>query len=605
MSSRNFFAELRRRNVYKVAVAYLVVAWLTIQAASIFLPAFNAPQWAMQIVILVLIVGFPIALVFSWAFEITPEGIKRESEIEADESITHHTGRKIVALTIVLGVIAAGLFVFQLVREKSTPAPREIARAPRQSEAATVPNKSIAVLPFDNLSRDPDNAYFVEGIQDEILTRLAKIADLKVIARSSTLRFQNKGDLPQIAQQLGVAHLLEGSVQKVNGQVRINVQLIKAANEAHLWAEVYDRKLTDIFAVESEIAKTIADTLKAKLTGSEQQVIAARPTENSEAHQLYLKGRFFWNKRTGDDLKKSIDYFQQATAIDPNYAPGYAGVADAYALLPGYTAGVPRDCYPKAIAAAKKALELDETLAEAHTTLGIAIWSYEFDFAQANREFQRAIELNPNYATGHQQYGNVTLAALGRFDEAIAEGKRAVELDPLSLIINTDLGMTYYYARRYDEAIAQFRKALEIDPNFYFGHLELGEALLEKRAFGEAIDECQKARALNDDPFVLAVLGNAYAVSGNRTDALKILDQLKELSKQRYVNDYSFAIVYVGLADKPEALRWLEQGYQDRAGSDIGWIRVDALLDPLRDHPRFEALAEKIVPAREFRGSRK
>ena len=605
MRNRNFFAELKRRNVYKVAVAYAVVAWLTIQAASIFLPAFNAPQWAMQVVILILVIGFPIALVFSWAFEITPEGIKRESEIEADESITHHTGRKIVGLTIALGVIAAGLFAFQTVREKSTPALREIAGAPRQSEAATVPNKSIAVLPFDNLSRDPDNAYFVEGIQDEILTRLAKIGDLKVIARSSTLRFQNKGDLPQIAQQLGVAHLLEGSVQKVNDQVRINVQLIKAANEAHLWAEIYDRKLTDIFAVESEIAKTIADTLKAKLTGSEQQVIAARPTENTEAHQLYLKGRFFWNKRTGDDLKKSIDYFQQATAIDPNYAPGYAGVADAYALLPGYTAGVPRDCYPKAIAAAKKALELDESLAEAHTTLGIAIWSYEFDFAQANREFQRAIELNPNYATGHQQYGNVTLAALGRFDEAIAEGKRAVELDPLSLIINTDLGMTYYYARRYDEAIAQFRKALEIDPNFYFGHLELGETLLAKRAFGEAIDECQKARALNDDPFVLAVLGNAYAVSGNRTDALKILDQLKELSKQRYVNDYSFAIVYVGLADKPEALRWLEQGYQDRAGSDIGWIRVDALLDPLRDDPRFEALAEKIVPAREFRGSRK
>jgi len=605
MRNRNFFAELKRRNVYKVAVAYAVVAWLTIQAASIFLPAFNAPQWAMQVVILILVIGFPIALVFSWAFEITPEGIKRESEIEADESITHHTGRKIVGLTIALGVIAAGLFVFQLVREKSTPAPREMAHAPRQTEAATVPNKSIAVLPFDNLSRDPDNAYFVEGIQDEILTRLAKIGDLKVIARSSTLRFQNKGDLPQIAQQLGVAHLLEGSVQKVNDQVRINVQLIKAANEAHLWAEIYDRKLTDIFAVESEIAKTIADTLKAKLTGSEQQVIAARPTENTEAHQLYLKGRFFWNKRTGDDLKKSIDYFQQATAIDPNYAPGYAGVADAYALLPGYTAGVPRDCYPKAIAAAKKALELDESLAEAHTTLGIAIWSYEFDFAQANREFQRAIELNPNYATGHQQYGNVTLAALGRFDEAIAEGKRAVELDPLSLIINTDLGMTYYYARRYDEAIAQFRKALEIDPNFYFGHLELGETLLAKRAFGEAIDECQKARALNDDPFVLAVLGNAYAVSGNRTDALKILDQLKELSKQRYVNDYSFAIVYIGLADKPEALRWLDQGYEDRAGSDIGWIRVDALLDPLRDDPRFEALAEKIVPAREFRGSRK
>src|SRR5262249_5798669 len=382
MSQRNFFAELKRRNVYKVAVAYAVVAWLIIQAASILLPTFDAPSWAMKVIVLLLVLCFPVALVLSWAFEITPEGIVRETEVEASKSITHHTGRKIVALTIVLAVIAAGLFVFQFLRARSTSSPRETASAAR-TEATTVPNKSIAVLPFDNLSRDPDNAYFVEGIQDEILTRLAKIADLKVIARSSTQRFQNKGDLPQIAQQLGVAHLLEGSVQKVNDQVRINVQLIKAASEAHLWAEVYDRKLTDIFAVESEIAKTIADTLQAKLSGSEQHAIAARPTENTEAHQLYLKGRFFWNKRTGNDLKKSIDYFRQAIAIDPDYAPGYAGVADAYVLLPGYNAGAPRDCYPKAIAAAKKALELDDSLAEAHTTLGMAIWSYQFDSVQA------------------------------------------------------------------------------------------------------------------------------------------------------------------------------------------------------------------------------
>src|SRR5262249_9246007 len=328
-----------------------------------------------------------------------------------------------------------------------------------------------------------------------------------------------------------------------------------------------------------------------------------RPTENTEAHQLYLKGRFFWNKRTGSDLKKSIDYFEQAVAVDPNYAPAYAGVADAYVLLPGYTAGAPRDCYPKAIAAAKKALALDDNLAEAHTTLGMAIWFYEFDFAEANREFQRAIDLNPNYATGHQQYGNVTLAALGRFDDAIAQGKRAVELDPLSLVINADLGGTYYFARRYDEAIAQQRKTLEMDPGFYFARFSLGEALAAKRAFDEAIVEYQKAQGLNDDPYVLALLGNAYARSGNRTEALKILDQLKELSKQRYVNAYSFLVVYLGLGDKEEALRWLEQSYQDRAGSDVGWIRVDSLVDPLRDDPRFEALAEKIVPVSEFKGA--
>ncbi len=457
-------------------------------------------------------------------------------------------------------------------------------------------------MPFDNLSGDPQNAYFSEGVQDEILTRLAKIAELKVISRTSTQRFKSApNDLRQIAQQLGVANILEGSVQKANDQVRVNVQLINALTDAHLWADTYDRKLTDIFAVETEIAKTVADVLQAKLTGSEQHVIAARPTENTEAHQLYLKGRFFWNKRTGGDLKKSIDYFEQAIAADPNYALAYAGVADGYVWLPGYTAGTPRDCYPKATAAAKKALELDDSLAEARTSLALAIWLYNFDSSQAIREFQRAIELNPNYAIAHQQYGNNTLSALGRFDDAIVEGKRAVELDPLSLVINTDLGSDYYYARRYDEAIAQLRKTLEMDPGFYIAHLVLGQVLDAKGARDAAIVECQKARALNDDPSLLVVLARAHGLSGNKMEAEKILDQLKKLSQERYVSAYSFALTYLGLGDKEEALRWLEQSYQDRAGSDIGFIRVDPLLDPLRGDPRFEALAEKIVPMREFR----
>ena len=456
-------------------------------------------------------------------------------------------------------------------------------------------------MPFENLSEDKGNAYFAEGVQDEILTRLAKVADLKVISRTSTQRFKSvPNDLREIAKQLGVAHILEGSVQKASDQVRVNVQLINALNDAHLWADTYDRKLTDIFAVESEIAKTIADTLQAKLSGSEQHAIAARPTENTEAHQLYLKGRFFWNKRTGNDLKKSIDYFQQAIAADPNYALAYAGVADAYVFLPGYTAGAPRDCYPKAMAAAKKALELDDTLAEAHTTLALAIWYYDFDFSQANREFQRAIELNPNYATGHQQYGNNTLSALGRFDDAIAEGKRAVELDPLSLVINADLGMNYYYARRYDEAISQLRKTLEMDPGYYYAHVDLGQVLAAKRAFGEAISEYQKARALNDDPFVLGLLGHAYASSGNKTEALKILDQLKEVSRQRYVSAYSFAIVYLALDDKERRFAGSNKAIKIAPVLTLAWIRVDSLLDPLHDDPRFEALAEKIVPARDF-----
>jgi TolB-like protein/Tfp pilus assembly protein PilF len=582
---RNFVGELKRRNVYKVAIAYAIVGWLLVQIATQTFPFFEIPNWMVRAVIVLVLLGFPIALVIAWAFELTPEGLKR-TEFADELPKKSARNRAWVYVVVIAAAISVSLFFFG--RYTATG---------KQSGLTEVPAKSIAVLPFENLSGNPENAYFTDGIQEEILMRLAKIADLKVVSRTSTVRYKRSPDnLREVAKQLGVANVLEGSVQRTADRVHVNVQLIKAASDAHLWAEAYDRKLTDIFAVESEIAKTIADTLQAKLTGFEQHAIAARPTENTEAHQLYLKGRFFWNKRTGNDLKKSIDYFNQAIAADPNYALAYAGVADAYVLLPSYTAGTPRDCYPKAKAAAKKALELDDTLAEAHTSLAMALCLYDFDFSQAAREFQRAIELNPNYATARHWYGNITLAALGRFDDAIVEGKRAVELDPLSLINNADLGFDYFFARRYDEAIEQVRKTLEMDPGFYSAYLTLGQALEMKGARDAAIEEYQKARALNDDSSVLGLLGHAYGFSGNKMEADKILDQLKELSQERYVSAYSFALVYLGLGDKEQALGWLEQGYQDRAGSDIGYIRVDPFLDPLRGDPRFEALAEKIVP---------
>jgi TolB-like protein/Flp pilus assembly protein TadD len=595
-NNSSFFAELKRRNVYKVAVAYIVAGWALSQGIAQVFPVFDVPNWAIRVIVLLIIVGLPIALVLAWMFELTPQGIKRTEIADAMPATTRRKKHAWIYVVVIAGAISVGLFFLGRYSASRGTAP--------QVESAALSQKSIAVLPFDNLSRDPDNAYFTEGVQDEILTRLAKVADLKVISRTSTQQFKSTPeDLPRIAKQLGVAHVLEGSVQRANDQIRVNVQLINALTDAHLWAETFDRKLTDIFAVESEIAKTIADTLQAKLSGAEQHAIAARPTVNTEAHQLYLKGRFFWNKRTGNDLKKSIDYFQQAIATDPNYALAYAGLADAYVFLPGYNAGTPQDCYPKAMAAAKKALELDDTLAEAHTTLALAIWYFDFDSSQANREFQRALELNPNYAIAHQQYGNNTLSALGRFEDAIAEGKRAVELDPLSLVINSDLGTDYYFARRYEEAITQLRKTLEMDPRFYYAYVNLGWALEAKGNLDEAISEYQKARALNDDPFVLGLLGHAYASSGNQTEALKILEQLKQLSRQRYVSAYSFVVVYLGLGNKEEALHWLEQGYQDRAGNDIGWIRVDSLVDPLRGDPRFEALAEKIVPSAEFKSA--
>jgi TolB-like protein/Tfp pilus assembly protein PilF len=460
--------------------------------------------------------------------------------------------------------------------------------------------RSIAVLPFDNLSRDPDNAYFADGVQDEILTRLAKVADLKVISRTSTQRFKSSpNDLPQIAKQLRVAHILEGSVQKSGDQVRVNVQLINALTDAHLWADIYDRKLTDILAVESDIAKTIADTLQAKLTGSEKTAIAKRPTVNSEAYELYLKGRYFWNKRTGPDLRKAIDYFNQAIEKDPKYAVAYAGLADSYVLLSRYGAGTPRESFPPAKAAAKKALEIDDTLAEAHTSLGFILCLYDLDFASSIKEFERAIALNPNYATAHHWFGGGgPLLLVGEFDRAIAEAKRAVELDPLSLIINADLGTGYFVQRRYDEAIEQLRRTLEIDSRFYYAHWTLGEALELKGQLREALAEYKKAAELDDDPYVLGLVAQAYAKLGERNEAVKILEQMQQLATRRYVADYSFALVHMALGEKDKAVEWLERGYRDRAGVDIAFIKVDPMLDPLRGDPRFEALVQKIFAAK-------
>src|SRR5437764_766038 len=595
MKIDNFFTELKRRNVYKVAIAYAVVSWLLIQAASIFLPAFDAPSWVMKIFIIVIIFGFPVALIFSWAFEITPEGIKLESEIASNKSIARRTGRKIVAVTIALAVVAAALFVYQVVRSRSTSTPQNTASAARTEAPTVPPNKSIAVLPFDNLSRDPDNAYVCEGVQDEILTRLAKVSDLKVVSRTSTQHFKSSPDnLPQIAKQLGVVHVLEGSVKKSNDQVRVNVQLINALTDAHLWAETFDRKLTDIFAVESEIAKTIADTLQAKLTGSEKQMMAAQPTNNTEAYELYHKGKSLWEKRSGDNIPKAIAYYEQAIARDPNYGLAYAGLAKAYILLPFYTGADRLGATSKAKEAALKALRLDSNLAEAHGALGKVLFS-EIDLAGAMREYKRAIELNPNDATAHHWFGNETLPALGRFKEAIAEGKRAIELDPLSTVINVDLGVTLYYAHRYDQAEMQMRKSLEIDPTSFYAHYNLGIVLQLKGDLSGAIADYEKAKQLSDNPLASTLCAQAKAQAGDKDAALRMLSDLDKMSQHREVVGYLRTLLYLSLNNKDEALRWLEQDFEQRDGSNICWINVDPLLASLHGEPRFEAVVQKVI----------
>jgi len=582
MKLGSFFAELKRRNVYKVAVAYAVVGWLLIQVATQVFPFFEIPNWGVRLAVLLIVVGFPIALVIAWAFELTPGGIKRTEE--ADRVYPSGSrGRAWIYVVISAGLLSGGLFFLGRYT------------APNENKIGNVPAKSIAVLPFENLSRDPDNAYFAEGIQDEILTRLAKVADLKVISHTSTQRYKSSpNDLPQIAKELGVANILEGSVQKSQDQVRVNVQLINAATDAHLWADSFDRKLIDIFAVESEIAAKVADILKAKLTGAEQHAISMQPTRNTEAYQLYLKGRYFWNKRTGPDLQKAIDYFKQAIEKDPSYALAYVGLGDSYILLSGFGAAPPQNSFPLAEAAAKKALEIDDNLAEAHTTLGFILCVHHLNFADSIREFERAIALNPNYATAHHWFGDGPLLAVGQFDRAIAEGKRAVELDPLSVIITADLGADFLVARRYDEAIEQFHKAIDLDPRFYYAHWNLAQALEMRGDLRGALTEYKKAVELDDDPFVLALLGQAYAKLGQRDEALKILAQLPQIATHRYVPSYSYALLHMALGEKDKAVEWLERSYQEGAGLDVIFLKVDPMLDPLQKEPRFQALVAKV-----------
>jgi TolB-like protein/Tfp pilus assembly protein PilF len=585
VNAKNFFAELKRRHVYKVAIAYAVVAWLLMQVASQIFPFFEIPNWAVRLVVLLLIIGFPVALILAWAFELTPEGIKRAGVADA-EAVKRTGNRAWVYVVVIGGLISLGLFFLG----------RYTARTSKV-ESSELPAKSIAVLPFENLSEEKGNAYFAEGIQDEILARLAKIGDLKVISRTSTQKYKSAPDnLREIAKQLGVANILEGSVQRATDQVRVNVQLINAPTDTHLWGDIYDRKLTDIFAVESDIAKTIAETLRARLTGAEQNAIAVRPTESSEAHELYLKGRSLWGKRGGDNIRQAIAFYEQAIARDPNYALAYAGLAEAYVILPGYTATAPREANSQAKAAALKALQLDDKLAEAHAALAIVLCVGDFDMAGSIAEFQRAIALNPNYATAHQWYGNCPLVALGRFDEAIAEGKRARELDPLSPIINSDLGQNLVHARRYDEAIAQFRKTLEIDPTFYFARYNLGMALQLKGDVPAAIAEYTKAQQLSDNLAARVLLTAAKVQSGDKDAAVRMLAELAELSHHRDVRAYWRALLYLSLGNREEAIRWLEQGIADHEGLAMAWIKVDPLLDPLRGDPRFEKLANQVIP---------
>ena len=453
--------------------------------------------------------------------------------------------------------------------------------------------KSIAVLPYQNISADKENEYFSDGLTEEIIANLSKIQTLKVISRTSIMHYKGTNKpLKQIAKELQVQYVLEGSVRKYGNDLRITAQLIDASQDAHVWAEKYRGTMDDVFDIQEKVAGEIAGALKLQLTPGEHEELRKRYTEDTRAYQLYLKGRYYWNKRTIEGFNKAIEYFQQSVEADPNYALGYAGLADSYALQSGYS-GIPaKDSFPKAEAAAMKALAIDHKLAEAQATIAIVKHDYHWDYEAAEREFRRAIELNPSYATAHHWFGGF-LTFMGRFREGIAQIRQAQELDPLSLIINTEVGEALIFARQYDDAIEQLRKTLELDQNFIAAHIQLGFAYECKGKYDEAIAEFQKASSLSGDRTMICMIAHAHAVSGRRDKALEVLSELKQLSKQQDVSLYDMAILFASLGENNEALELLARAYDERSPRLIR-LKVDPRMDSLRSDPRFRELLKKV-----------
>jgi TolB-like protein/DNA-binding winged helix-turn-helix (wHTH) protein/Flp pilus assembly protein TadD len=451
--------------------------------------------------------------------------------------------------------------------------------------------RSLAVLPLDNLSGDASQGYFADGMTDELITDLSQISALRVISRTSVMAYKGaRKPLPQIARELNVDAVVEGTVLRSGDQVRITAQLIQAPTDKHLWAESYEGNLRDTLALQKKVASAIAEQIRIELTPQEQAVLKKANVVNPEAYESYLKGRYFWNKRTVDGLKAAIAYFNQAIEEDPKYAQAYAGLADSYNLLGDWEYGAlaPSEAYPKAKAAAIKALELDNTLGEAHTSLAFSLDVFDRDWESAEREFRRAIELNPGYATAHHWYA-WHLSEMGRNSEAIAEMRKAEHLDPLSLIISADMAEILLVAHLNDEAIEQSRRTVDMDPNFAIAHFELGQAFVQKHSYNEAIAEFQKAIELSGGSISsYANLAYAYALSNKRNEAVKILNDLKTRSSR---DASEIALMYVGLGEKDQAMKWLEQAYEEHFNPSI---LVRPAFDPLRSDPRFQNLVHRI-----------
>ena len=570
--NRNFFAELKRRNVYKVAVAYAVVGWLLIQVATSTFPVLEISNWAAKLVIAVVLLGFPIALVIAWAFEMTPEGMKRTEDVSPDEKLPQWSRRKFAAFILVVVICAAALLGYQVFRAKPT--------------AASHADKSIAVLPLLNESGDPKDEYFSDGLSEELIAALAQIRELKVIGRSSSFRFkERKEDSKTIGEKLGVATLLEGTVRKQNGRVRIVAELVNAADGIELWAQTFDRELKDVFAVQQEIAAAVAASLKTTLLGPDQRPPQNSATQNAEAHNAYLLGHHHFLRRNIEDYRKAVGYFDEAIRLDPEYALALAERSEVWTLI-GDLVGESKTAWPKARSDAEKAVAVGPALAEAHAALGWVRFFTEWKFAEGLGELKRAKELSSANPTVNDLLGRA-MVYVGNPDEAEKQVRHAVEMDPLASAPMNNLARILWYRGKLNEADAAARKSAELQPSS--ASSRRWQVLVAIRR-GDGETALREAQLEPDESYRRFELAIAQQARGDRAAADAALADL--MANNRGL-DYQVAQVYAVRGEKDKAFEWLQVSFDNH---DTGMLAllVDPLLDSLRDDPRFKALVAKM-----------
>jgi serine/threonine-protein kinase len=566
---KSFFGELKRRNVYKVAIAYIVGGWALAQGLAQVLPVFSIPNWVIQLIVLLIILGLPVALGLAWAFELTPEGLKRTEDVD-EAAAAAHKKRAWIYVVIVGALVSTGLFFLG-----------------RYSAMDTAPRQSIAVLPLINESGDPKDEYFSDGLSEELIAALAQISGLKVIGRSSSFRFKDRKEEPKtIGEKLGVSTLLDGTVRKQGDRVRIVAELVNAADGIQLWTQTFDRQLKDIFTVQQEIARAVAESLKVTLLGTDSRSAQASATDNAEAHNAYLQGHFYLVRRNTEDFRKAIDYYDQAIQLDPNYALAHAERAEALVFMGDLTGQRPT-AYPKAHVDAEKAVAIAPDLAEARAALGFVLCLAEWKFTEGLAELRRAKELSPANPTANDLLARI-IVYLGRIDEAERQARQAVELDPLSTVTHGNLARVLFYAGKLDKADSAARKAVELQPTGAGSH-RFQVLIAAQRGDGEAA--LREAQLEPDPRFRRFELAVAHYVRGDREAADAALADLIANAREGFA--YQIAEVYALRGEKDKAFEWLQSAFNDRDAGMLGLL-VDPLLRGLRDDARYKNLLAKV-----------